>query len=63
VWAVTVVIVLPGADLFPDLTERREQGLVQQLISEPAVEAFHEAVLHGLARRDVMSFNTNPLAP
>ena len=62
-WAVVVVVVLPGTDLFPGFAERREQGLVQQLIAEPAVEALHEAVLHGFARCDVMPFNTGPLTP
>ena len=48
--AVVVVVLLPSADLLPGLAEGREQGLVQQLIAGPTVEAFHEAVLQGFAK-------------
>jgi hypothetical protein len=33
------------------LDERGEQGLVQKLIPQPAIEGFNEAILHGLSRR------------
>jgi hypothetical protein len=36
------------------MSERDEQGLIQQLISEPAVEALDEGVLRRFAWRDVM---------
>lgn len=37
--------------------EVAKQGLVQKLVSHPAVEAFVETVLHRLAWRDVMLFD------
>ncbi len=49
-----VVVAYPGADLFPRVVKAEEQRLIQELIAHASVEAFAEAVLHGLARRDVM---------
>lgn len=57
------VVVLPGTDLLPGLAEGREQCLVQQLVPEAPVEALDEAVLHRLARRDVVPFDAGALAP
>lgn len=31
-----------------------KKGFVEKLIAHPAIEAFHEAILHGLARCDVV---------
>lgn len=62
-WVVVIVVVFPSADLFPGVAKRREQGLVQQLIAEPAVEGLDEVVLHGFARGDIMPFNTGLLTP
>lgn len=45
------------------LSERREQGLVEALVAEAAVEAFDEAVLHRLSGGDVVSFDLGLLAP
>jgi len=37
-----------------------EQVLVEAFVTQPAVEAFHEAVLHRLARCDVVPFDLVP---
>ena len=37
--------------------ERAEQRFVQQLIAQPAIEAFDEGVLLRLARRNVVPFD------
>src|SRR5438477_13030372 len=49
-----VVITAPGFQHHPGMRQRTEQGLVQQLIAQPPVEAFDEGVLHRLAGGDVM---------
>src|SRR3977135_534523 len=49
-----VVIDAPGLDDAPCLDERAEHVLVEALVAQLAVEALHEAVLHRLARRDVV---------
>src|SRR5437868_4844634 len=61
--AVAVVVVLPLAEYVAGVGQAPEHGLVQELISEPAVERLHEAVLHRLARRDVMPGNSSLLLP
>src|SRR3546814_3998088 len=45
------------------MRQAEEQRLVQQFIAHPAVEALAEAVLHRLARRDVMPFYAHLPAP
>lgn len=54
---------LPHPELLPGLAEHREQGFVQQFITEPTVEVCFQAVLHGLARRNVAPFDAGPVAP
>jgi hypothetical protein len=49
-----VVVVDPPAFDGPGLGERGEDLLVQALVAQAAVEAFNEAILLGLARRDVI---------
>ena len=46
--SVAIVIVLPSSDLLPGLAQGRKERLVQELVAEPTVEAFDEAVLQGL---------------
>ena len=48
-----VVIASPRLQHGASVRQRAEQRLVQQLVTQPPVEAFVEAVLLGLARRDV----------
>ena len=50
----SLVVQGPGRQLLTGVVEAEEQTLVQQLVAHPAVEAFHEAVLGWVARRDVV---------
>ena len=61
--AVVIVVVLPERDLVPGLAERREQRLVQELVSQSPVEALDEPVLHGLAGSDVVPVDPGALTP
>lgn len=58
-----VVVVLPESKRFTRVVERAEQGLVQQLVPEPAVEALDEGVLGRLAGCDVMPLDFSLLSP
>ncbi len=49
-----VVVPPPGFENEPGVREGPEQRLVQQLVAQTTVEAFIEAVLLRLARRDVV---------
>ena len=49
-----VVVDAPRLDDPPDLGDRGEDVLVEALVTEPAVEAFDEGILHRLARGDVV---------
>lgn len=53
----SVVVDDPGRGQLVGVGEVPEQGLVQDLVAHPAVEALDEAVLHGLVRRDVVPFD------
>ena len=44
-WPLLVVITPPGLQYGTGVRQRFEQRLVQQLVAQPAVEAFDEAVL------------------
>lgn len=61
--SVVIVVLLPGSDLLPGLGQRREQGFVQKLVPEAAVETLDKGVLHWLSRRDVVPVNPGFLAP
>src|SRR3546814_9600678 len=63
VWPDRVVIVLPGRQHDPGLSQRGKQRLVEQFVPQPTVEALDEAVLLRFARRDVMPFDPLLLAP
>jgi hypothetical protein len=43
--------------------QRREQRLVQAFVAQAAIEALNEAVLHWLARRDVVPLDAPFLRP
>lgn len=45
------------------MLQRREQGHVEAFVAQAAVEAFDEAVLHRLARREIMPFALTLLQP
>lgn len=52
-----VVVVDPFANGAAGMIEAEEQAFVKQLIAHAAVERFDIAVLHRLARRDVVPFD------
>ena len=54
--AVVIVVVAPCRIQMAGMAQVREKVLVQALVPQAAIEAFHEAVLNGLARRDVVPF-------
>ena len=45
------------------MSQRREEGLIQELVSQPPIEAFDEGVLDRLARCDVVPFHLGPIRP
>ena len=52
-----VVVAPPCFDRFSCMSEAAEEMLIEAFVSQPAVEAFDEPVLHGLARLNVMPFD------
>ena len=58
-----IEVLPPGRELRAGVAERAEQGLVQALIPQTPVEAFVEAVLLRLARRDVMPADAGIVGP
>ncbi len=58
-----IVVDAPVSDDLSGMTVIAEQMFVQAFIAQASVEAFDEAVLHGLARLDVMPLDTSILAP
>lgn len=61
--SLTVVILDPGSDLDPGMGKAHEQRLIEKLIAHAAVEALDVAVLHRLARSDVMPLHADLAAP
>ena len=61
--AVVIVVVAPCRNQLAGMAQPGEEVLVQAFVAEPAVEALHEAVLHGLARRDVVPLDMALLLP
>src|SRR3546814_3749368 len=58
-----VVIFGPGRDHCAGMIEVEEQRLIQKLIAHPAIKALDIAVLHRLARRDIMPLDPALAAP
>lgn len=56
-WALRVVIIYPGGDQIAGVGEVAKRGLVEKFVPHSTVETFHETILHGLSRRDVMPFD------
>ena len=48
------LVVSPVFDNLPRMAVAREEVLVEAFITQTSIEAFHEAILHRLAQRDVM---------
>ena len=61
--ALGIVDVGPAGDSLARMIDAEEQGLVQQLVAHPAVERLAVAVLHGLARRNVVPLHLHLLGP
>ena len=49
-WSRSVVVELPRLDLLSGILETDKPVLIETLVSQPAIEALDESVLHGLAR-------------
>ena len=62
-WAMMVVVGAPFLDDVTGMPVASEQMLVEALVTQPAVEALHKAVLHRFARRDVVPLDTAILLP
>ena len=58
-----VVVVSPECQLTTGVIQRIEDLLIQQFVAHAAVEAFNEAILHRLARRDVVPVDLAVLLP
>lgn len=61
--SLTVVILDPGSDLDPGMGKAHEQRRIEKLIAHTTVEALDVAVLHRLARSDVMPLHADLAAP
>ena len=61
--AVVIIVVAPCRNQLAGMAQAVEEMLVQALVPQAAVEALDEAVLHRLARRDVMLFDLPFLLP
>ena len=58
-----VVIIGPGGDRLASMGDAHEQRLIEQLVAHAIVEAFAEAVLRRLVRRDVVPFDAGFVGP
>src|SRR5271166_433291 len=63
VWASRVIVETPGFDDLARLLQASEQVLVQAFIAKTADKALCKAILHRLARRDVMPVDPALLLP
>ena len=62
-WSVMVVVVAPLGQFNTDLMQRREQGLIELLISQLAIETLNVAILHGLAWSDIVPLDLGLISP
>ena len=60
---VVIVVVTPALDDLAGMAVAAEAVLVQAFVAQPAIEALNEAVLHRLARGDVMPLDAAVLLP
>ena len=61
--AVVVEVDVPRRDQIACMAQVAEQVLIQTFIPHAPVEAFDKSILHGLARRDLMSVNLAVFLP
>jgi hypothetical protein len=62
-WPDLVAVVPPGSEHGPGLGQRGEQRLVEAFVAQATIEALDEAVLHRLARRNVVPIDPPLLRP
>ena len=62
-WSVQVIVLLPFFQRLAGLTQCAKERFIQAFVPQHAVEAFDEAVLLELSRRDVVPINTIFLNP
>jgi hypothetical protein len=62
-WAHGVVVAPPFLECGARLGERGEEGLVQELVAQPGVEALDEGILCRLSRRDVVPLDAGFRGP
>ena len=61
--ALSIVDVGPAGDGLARMLDAEEQGLVQQLVTYPAVEGLALSIQHGLAGRDAEPLRRYPFGP
>jgi hypothetical protein len=57
-WSLSVVVDLPELERVPSCWQASEQVLVQGFVTQAADQALDQAILHGLAGRDVVPGHT-----
>ena len=62
-WPVLVEVVTPSGNQIAGMAQAVEQVFIEAFVAHPAIEAFHEPILHWLARRDVVPVNLPVLLP
>ncbi len=61
--AVMIIVVAPCRDYMAGMAQTVEQMLVEAFVAQAAIKALYQAILHGLAGRDVMPFDLPLLLP
>ena len=61
--SIHIVVDPPFFDAVAGMLIAGEEPFVEALVAQPTIEAFHEAVLHRLARCDVVPFDLPILLP
>lgn len=62
-WSLLVVVLCPGRNHHTGVVQAQEQGLVEQLVAHATVEALGVAILHRLARGNVVPLHADLAAP
>lgn len=58
-----IIVAAPCRDYMAGMAQAVEQMLVGAFIAQAAIEALHQAILHGIAGCDVMPFDLPVLLP
>lgn len=62
-WTVVVVVVLPNLQFLPGIVQRDEFVDVEELVAQPAVERFDQAIIRGLSGTGVVEFDPPQIRP